>query len=369
MRREAKLLLSKACDSLLLGIELFNRPHDRGRVSGVLIQIDHSFEMLLKAAIVHKGGKIRERQAMQTISFDTSVRRGLSDGSLKFLNEEQALTLQTINGLRGAAQHHLLDISEGQLYLHIQSGVTLFRDLLSSIFQRNLAREMPARTLPVSTSLPNDIVTIFDSEINEILKLLEPGRRRSVEAQARLRPLAILDSSIRGERDQPSAEDLSRIGEDLQERPWSEVFSGASAIQVTTEGDGPSLTIRLTKREGPPLQIVPEGTPGAYTVAVKRVNELDFYNLGAKDLSEKLELTQPKTLAIVDHLNLRDDGNCYKEFKIGKTLHKRYSQHAIAKIEAALEKENVDQIWAKRQESAKLRRDKGASPSPVTQAR
>lgn len=61
MKREAKLLLQKACDSLVLSIELFNRPHDRGRVSGSLSHLDHGFEMLLKAAIQHRGGRIRER--------------------------------------------------------------------------------------------------------------------------------------------------------------------------------------------------------------------------------------------------------------------------------------------------------------------
>ncbi|WP_105317565.1 hypothetical protein [Thermus tenuipuniceus] len=43
MKREAKLLLEKATDSLVLAIELFNRPHDRGRVSSVLIMLDHAF--------------------------------------------------------------------------------------------------------------------------------------------------------------------------------------------------------------------------------------------------------------------------------------------------------------------------------------
>jgi len=34
------------------------------------------------------------------------------------------MSLQTINGCRDTAQHHLLDISEQQLYIHAQSGVT-----------------------------------------------------------------------------------------------------------------------------------------------------------------------------------------------------------------------------------------------------
>lgn len=143
MKREARLLLGKACDSLVLSIELFNRPQNRCRVSGVLIQLDHSFEMLLKAALLHKGGRIREKRAKETIGFDACVRRGLSGGTAKFLTEEQALTLQTINGLRDAAHHHLLDISEGQLYVHMQSGVTLFRDLLKQVFGQELRTYLP----------------------------------------------------------------------------------------------------------------------------------------------------------------------------------------------------------------------------------
>src|SRR5690606_35692508 len=132
------LLLAKACDSLVLSIELFNRPNDRGRVSSTLIQLDHAFEMLLKAALLHRGGRIRENRAKETIGFDACVRRALSDARIKFLTDEQALVLQTINGLRDAAQHHLLEISEGQLYVHVQSGVTLFRDLLRSVFKQEL---------------------------------------------------------------------------------------------------------------------------------------------------------------------------------------------------------------------------------------
>lgn len=32
MKREAKLLLQKATESLVLAIEIFNRPHDEGRI-------------------------------------------------------------------------------------------------------------------------------------------------------------------------------------------------------------------------------------------------------------------------------------------------------------------------------------------------
>jgi len=354
MKREAKLLLQKACDGLVLSIELFNRPNDRGRVSSTLIMLDHSFEMLMKAAIVHRGGRIREKRAKETIGFDACVRRALSDAKIKYLTEEQALVLQTINGLRDAAQHHLLDISEGQLYVHVQSGVTLFRDLLKSVFNQELVTHLPTRVLPVSTSPPTTLAALFESEVGEIKKLLTPGRRRRVEALARLRPLAILNATIQGEKGQPSDSELRQIGKEiLHGSPWTAVFRGAAAVELAADGTGPNLSLRLSKKEGIPIQLVAEGTPGASVVAVKRVNELDFYNLGAKQLAEHVGLTMPKAVAVVDYLGLRKDQECYKEFKIGSQTHKRYSRKAIEKIMEALKTKSADEIWRMRSAKAK----------------
>jgi len=349
MKREAKLLLKKACDALVLSVELFNRPHDRGRVSSTLIMLDHSFEMLMKAAILHRGGPIREKRAKETIGFDKCVRRSLSDGKIRYLSEEQALVLQAINGLRDAAQHHLLDISEGQLYIHVQSGVTLFRDLLKSVFQHQLSTYLPTRVIPVSTSPPTDLATLFESEVAEVQKLLKPGRRRRLQALARLRPLAILDAAIKGEKGQPSDAELRRLSHEVAEgRPWTGLFRGAAAVEIAADGTGPSLSLRLWKKEGIPIQLVAEGTPSASVVAVKRVDELSFYSLGAKQLAEKVGLTMPKAIAVVDHLDLRKDQECYKEFKIGKNVFKRYSPKAIDVIKEALKKESADDIWRKR---------------------
>ena len=346
MKRESKLLLNKACDALVLSIELFNRPHDRGRVSSTLIQLDHGFEMLMKAAILHLGGKIRDRSAKETIGFSACVRRSLSDGKVKYLSKDQALVLEAINGLRDAAQHHLLDIAEGQLYLHVQSGVTLFRDLLKSVFEQDLTEHLPSRVLPVSTLPPTDLHTLFDSEVAEVKKLLQPRKRRQIEALAKLRPLAILDATIRGETGQPSDAELRGLGKDVAGgKSWSDVFKGIATIEITADGTGPSISLRLSKRQGLPIRLVGEDTADAPVVAVKRVDEQGFYHLGAKQLAENMALTVPKLIAVVDHLDMRHNQECYKEFRFGKTLHKRYSQKAIENIRIALEKEQLEDIW------------------------
>ena len=346
MKREAKLLLGKACDSLLLAIEVFNRPHDRGRVSACLILLDHSFEMLLKASLLHRGGRIRERRAKETIGFDACVRRALSDGAVKFLTKPQALTLQVVNGLRDAAQHHLLDISEGQLYIHAQSSVTLFRDILRRVFEQELSDHVPGRVLPISTLAPTDLVTLFEHESSEVQKLLQPGLRRRVEAHARIRPLAILDAAIRGEKGQPSTRELDRIGQRIAAgEDWAKVFVSVASVDLRAQGGGPSLALRFTKKEGIPVHVVPEGTPGASVVGVRRVDELGFYNLGTNDLAQKVGLTMPKTVAAIRVFRLDEDTKCCKEFRLGKSRFKRYSQHAAKAIEDLLTKTPIEEVW------------------------
>ncbi len=347
MKKEAGILFNKALNSLILSIEHFNRPWDKGRAEAVLIFLDHSFEMLLKSAILYRSGKIREKRANQTIGFDVCIRKALSDGTIRFLTNEQALSLQAINSLRDAAQHHIVDLSEQHLYLHAQSGLTIFREILKKVFTRDLIGFLPERVLPISTSSPRDIASFFEIEIDEIKKLLKPRSRKHVEAFAKLRGLTILEGAIQGERLQPSTGDLKRISTQIQSgQSWDKIFPGVASIEFTTKGYGPSLDLRITKKEGMPVHVVPEGTPGAAVVAIKRVDELGFYNLSLTQLAEKVGLTGPKTTALIRHLNLQADPDCFKQIVIGKTKFNRYSQKAIDHIKRELPVVSMEKIWA-----------------------
>jgi hypothetical protein len=333
-------------DSLVEAVGRFNSPHDRGRVTTTLILLDHGFEMLLKAAIVERGGSIRERRGRETIGFDACVRRGLSDGRIQFLTEEQALTLQATNGLRDAAQHHIVDVSEQQLYMHAQSGVTLFRDIMGDVFGANLCDYLPERVLPVSISPPADLGMLFDREVEAVKSLLAPGRRRHTEARARLRPLAILDANVQGEKLQPREGALDKMGHRLLAgEDWREVFPGAASIDLTSSGEGARIELRIVKKEGVPTMLVPEGTAGASVVAVKRVNELDYYNLSARVLAEKVGLSPPRSTALIRYLRLEDDAEYYKRIVVGKVPFKRYSVKALDRMKQALGEVSMDEVW------------------------
>ena len=361
MKKEARLLLSKAIDALTLSVELFNRPHDAGRVEAVLIHLDHSFEMLLKASIIHKGGRIVRPGDKHTIGFEECVGKTLSDAQVKCLSEEQAALLRWINAHRDAAYHHLLEISEPLLYFDAQAGLTLFRDLLHVVFGQKLQIHFSRRVLPLSTTPPTDLVALFDSDVAEVRKLLKPGTRRRTEALARLRSLAIVDSALRGEANPPGTPELRTIGESIAKGgQWDRVFAGVATVAVTSDGTGPSLALRVTKKEGVPVRLVDADAPGATVVGVRRVNELGFYNLGRNDLARHLGLSGPKTTALIWHLDLQSHDDYFKDIRIGKTSHKRYSQSALSRLREAIESESIDEIWTR------YRQRRAPGPGPGT---
>jgi len=346
VKKEAKVLLGKAVDSLVLSIDHFNSAWDRGREEAVLVLLDRAFELLLKAIILHKGGKIREPRAKETIGFDKCVRMCLSEEPVKCLSDDQAITVQEVNSLRDAAQHYILEISEQQLYLYAQSGLTLFSVLMTDVFGKDLVESLPARVLPASTSPPQSLEALIETEFSEVKRLVKPGSRKRLQARAKVRSLAIIESSLGGVRSQPSEGELGKVLNQVASGArWQDLFPGIARLRLGADDGGISITLRLSRSEGEPVRLVPEGTPGATIVAVKKVEALSFYSLGQHDLARKVGLTPPKARAIIRHLLLQDSEEYYKEFKIGSQVFKRYSPKAVDAIRLALPSTDMDSVW------------------------
>jgi hypothetical protein len=349
MKRESKLLIERGTNSLLNGIEHFNRPFDRGRVEAVLIFLDHAFEMLLKAAITERGGRIRDVRANQTHSFDKCIRIGLTEGEIKFLTDEQAITLRALNGLRDAAQHYIVSVSEGQLYVISQASVTLFRDILRNVFSLSLTDYLPERVLPISTRPPMDISAIFDCDVDEIRRLLLPGLRNLSAVGAKLRSLSILEYAVNGSNLQPTPREVRDLMRSLKEgRDWREIFPGVASIQTTSDGSGPQLSLRITKKDGIAITVVKGGEEPSGNIAIKRVAETDFYNLSLQALSEKIGVGRNRLLEVIRHLRMKDNVECFKSFRIGKVEHKMYSPRALQMLREQLPQLDVEEIWRNR---------------------
>ena len=348
MKKETRMLLERSLDSLVLSVERFNCPWDRGRQEVMLLLLDRAFELLLKSAIIHRGGRIHDAGKKDSFGHEKCLRICVSDKKVQCVTNEQALTIQVINSLRDAAQHYMLHVSEQQLYVYAQAGVTLYSDLLKQVFGTDLKAHVPERVLPVCTSPPKDLKSLVRAEFEDIRSLVAPNSRKALQARARIRSLAVVEASLSGISSQPGENDLNRLLQQVRAgKSWDELFPGVASLELTTDlSAGIPVAIRLTKKEGQSVHLVPEGTPGATIVSVKRVNELDYYSLGLGDLSKKIGVSPNKTLALVRHLRLQESTEYFRAIPIGKSVFKRYSQKALDALQQALKTVDMGKVWA-----------------------
>jgi len=352
LRRDTGRFKRRALNSLLLAIEMFNRPHDAGRTEAVLILLQHAFEMFLKAATYEERGVISDSKTSIAFGFDKCL--GIARSDLRILSEEQAQTLSIIDGLRDCAAHNLLELTEQALYIHTQTAVTLFDQILKQVFSECLADHMPTRVLPISTSPPKDMLAFLDSEFLQIQELLSPGKRRGSQARGRLHHLVIMESNLSGEGRQPTEQEVDHLMRRVKRGDtWQAIFPNIAAVRLDTQCHGPTVSIRFTRQpEAAPVRIVREGMPDfEEATLVREVNLLDRYSMNLHALVQNLNLTQPKmtqpkTLAMIHHLSLQADPDCYKEFRMGKSsVYKRYSLEALQRLNEALKSVDIEDVW------------------------
>ncbi len=252
----------------------------------------------------------------------------------------------------------MVQVSEQQLYLYAQAGVTLYADLLQSAFGTSLADHLPDRVLPASTRPPRDLHAVVKAEFDDVRALVAPGARKHLEARAKLRALAVIEASLNGVRSQPGESELEKVvGRIKAGDSWQKLFPSVASLGLATEASSTiGVAIRLTKKEGQPVVLVPEGTPGATTVAVKRVNETDYYSLGLKTLAEKIGLNQTRTLALVRHLGLQERDDSFKVITVGGVSFKRYSRVALELTKEALKTVDMNKVWERNRPQTRRRK-------------
>jgi hypothetical protein len=256
MRKKCKTLHGKAVDSLVLAVDHFNRAWDRGRTEAVLILLDRAFELLLKAIIVHRAGgdsiRQRDKEGM-TISFDLCLRKCLSDAAVKCLTEDEVVALQSLNTLRDAAQHYMVELSEEHLYVYAQAGLTLFGRLTKEALDRPLADEVPTRLLPICAKPPADLGALFDVEFADIRRMVKPGSRRRLDARAKLRSMAILQASLDGKKSQPSDAELERLVRRINAgEGWRKISRGLRRSPSSPKETAPAYRYALRRAKARP---------------------------------------------------------------------------------------------------------------------
>ncbi len=368
LRNETRFLRVKALASMRSAMTAFNSLEEDGRATRVLLHLQHSFEMLLKAALVQDKQAVFDKKTGRSITFEKCVNLGQAK-PIALTAEEQG-TLRTIDAMRDEEQHWYSVVDEGLLFLYARAGVTLFDDLLNRVFGERLADQMPLRVLPVGTEPPQDFQTLVDREYSNIANLLRPGRRARAEADARVRTLLAMEAQVDADAEVSDA-DVRRVVRGIQAgKARAAVFPRLSEVASSVEGTGLTVEVRFVKKEGLAVRLVHDDEHED-AAAVRLVPLQKKYHWPAFGMADKLGISRPKAAALRAHLGIDEDSDCIYTFTFGTQKHVRFSDNAFTRMRDALNRGiDMDAIWqahgsGKRASVRPVCRQKGCKAAPA----
>ena len=159
LRQSARILKGKALASIRASVIAFNGLDDDGRVTDVLLRMQHAFEMLMKAALNQRGVTVFDKKTGKSLGLDKAINLAQNDPKVKLTDDEAGL-IRTIDAMRDEEQHWYTTVDEGILYMHIRAGVTLFDDLLNRVFAERLGNHIPRRVFRLVQSPPRNFSSL-----------------------------------------------------------------------------------------------------------------------------------------------------------------------------------------------------------------
>jgi hypothetical protein len=330
VKREAQVLHDKAISSITVATTAFNSPSDIGRVTQVLLSLQHSFEMLLKAALVQHRVKVFDKRTGRSNGFATCLGQAQGHAVIK-ISGDDAGTLRAIDAMRDDEQHWFNEVSEQLLYRYARAAITIFDELLDRVFGERLATYLPNRVLPISTDAPKDLTLLLDDEYSQIVELLKPRRRMREHARARIRTLLAMEAHQEPDT-RVSDKDVARVEKGiLAGKKRAEVFPKLEGLGTEVNGTGVNITVHFSKKgEGAAVHFVSDDSEDS--AAIREVDLNARFSRPAKKLAGDLGITMPVATALRDHLAVDRDPTCFKDFKFGQSSHRAYSDKAFSQM-------------------------------------
>lgn len=342
---DVRTLRAKAIASLKTGMIAFNGLEDDARVTRVLLHLQHSFEMLLKAGLLATGYKtVFDRKKRMAIGMEACINRCQQQTGIK-LTETEAGTIRVLDNLRDGEQHWHQIVEEGMLYLHARAAVTLFDDLLHRIWGLRLAEHIPARVLPISAEPPQELDLLVDQEYKRIADLLRPGRKATAEAKGRVRTLLATEALLDPDAVEISESDVNRVVKGVRDQKTREqVFPKLTGISSSTVGEGLSVQVRFVKRDGLPVTYT--NKPGHDVAAIREVDLEKKFHMGPYELADKAGINRTRAVGLRRHLGLDADDDHYSHtFRFGSQTHRRYSDNALRAMQDAKGSVDIEKVW------------------------
>ena len=342
----------KALASVRSSIVAFNGLDDDGRVTEVLLRMQHAFEMLLKASLNAQNVSVFDKSTRRSVGMDRAINLAQGDKKIRLTDDEAGL-IRAVDAMRDDEQHWYTSVDEGILYMHLRAAVTLFDDLLFRVFAERLGSHIPRRVLPIGAEPPKDFQLLVDEAYQRVADLLKPGKRMGSQARAQVRTLLAMEAHTDPDT-QVSDKDVTEVIKGITEgRTRAQVFSKLAGVSATVPGDGVEVEVevRFVKRGGMPVTFVIDGVDAS---AVRVVDLHKKYYLSASELAENLDLTQPRALALRRHVGAGSNPDMSNTFHKGKVTYLAYSDNAFTAMRNARNNLDSEAIWAAHRPTNKL---------------
>lgn len=344
LKRDARTLKASAMASLRRGMEVFNSHDDQGRTESVLLHLQHSSEMLTKALLVQKAHAVFDKEKGTSIGLDKALKIAIGNG---WINDTQAGAIRAIDAMRDQAQHWMIVVAEDALYINARALITTLDEVLQEHFDDTLADNLPLRVLPLSTHPIPDFDLLVNREYEQIAELLAPKKRARDEARGRMRALLAMEAHV-SDNVSVSERDLDRIERAIKaDTPIAQVFPRLMTLASDVAGEGPTIRVRITKKEGPPVRFVAGDDPEA-AAAIREVDLQKKYYLSPQQLADRLELSTNRTKALRDLLAIDVDPKNVMVFEFGSQKHPRYSDNALRTLQENNTPDILERAWEQR---------------------
>lgn len=345
LKREARTLKLKAIASLRRGLEAFNSHDDQGRPESVLLFLQHTCEMLIKALLVQKGQAVFDKEKGTSIGLEKALNIAQGKG---WITPAQAGSIRAVDAMRNQAQHWMIIVPEDALYINARALITTIDEVLQGHFEDTLSDNLPLRVLPLSTQPIPDFDVLVNREYGQIRELLAPGRRARDEARGRISALLAMEAHA-SETVSVSQRDLNRIEDAIRnDAPVAQVFPRLMTLANDIAGEGPTMRVRITKKEDAPGVRYVSGDDPQAAAAIREIDLQRKYHMSPSKLAGKLKLTTAKAKAVRDFLRIDDDDANVMVFEFGSQKHPRYSDNALRALKDAITPELVEQAWQQR---------------------
>jgi len=351
MKKKVKSFVDSGINSLIVSVEFFNRPSDIARKEAVLLLLNHAFEMLLKAIVLEKTGKLRLKTEKYNYGFEKCL--NICFSQLDLIDEDAHITLKNINSFRDAAAHDLLEMSEGLLYYYSLSAITIFRELLKTIFGIKLETYLPNRILPITAKPPKDLNFLIEDDLEEAKKLLVPRKRRQEEALAKIRPYTIIENNLREIKDKKSMVKDKTIARKLKKGiDWKKALPFISNLNIEAF-EGVPLTIHVSKKKGVPVRL-DQAAPTA--LAFRYINPEDKYPFLTTELQDKLNINQYEMKQLGKLFSLKGNPKYHQPIRVSKAgFVQRYSNDAYTLLDAAIKEGGIAHLMSEAKKGNKIK--------------